>query len=202
MISQSTNKSPSIAKSEGLSFVQSLDSLGNVRYIKGVENKQTNREKTQMTNQQFQEFSNIAPLLRGYGATHGWRTALVSPSGDIVAVQRMGSAPSTTTMQLVFGAIEQYLLSDECHWTDCQLVGSSVSQMLGLEALKAWHNYRLAWGNDNPGMPHGQWSNGRDLQWTLYYISNGQKDIVMNGVLPEGWWEMDSDEQDRYLENN
>ena len=156
-----------------------------------------------MTTENFQGIDNEASLLsRGYGANLGWRTALINPDGDIVAIRGLGYSSSPVTMQLVFSEIEDYLLSGGCKWTDSELVASSVSQMLGLDVLQNWHNYSLAWGDASPGAAHGQWSNGIDSEWTLYFVANGRNSVVMKGVLPKGWWDLDQDDQYHYLQNN
>jgi hypothetical protein len=81
------------------------------------------------------------------------------------------------------------------------LVLRGPSQMLSLNELKAWHCFRLAWGDGDPLADYADSPNGRDDDWTLYFCSNGRKQPILAGKLPDGWWDMDDDEHYHYLQN-
>lgn len=137
----------------------------------------------------------------GYGASLGWRVALISPKGEVVDATTLGYDNAVPAASLVYGEIREYLQSPTCTWCGADTVVRDVAQMLGLSGLRQWHNFRLAWGDADPNEAYAECPNGRDTKWTLYFCANGRNSVVLTGQLPEGWWEMDEDDQYEYLLN-
>jgi hypothetical protein len=131
----------------------------------------------------------------GYGSSRGWRTALIAPSGEIVDVATCGNDFVTAANAMAFKEIKKYLCGDGAILCSASLVAMDVSQMLGIGALKNWHSLRMAWGDSDPSDSSSVYPNGRDREWHLYWCGNGEKDVLLSGLLPEGWWEMDEDER-------
>lgn len=126
-----------------------------------------------------------------------WKMQLVSPKGEVVDVGSMGNASGTFETTLAIREIVKYL--EECNTCGKDLVLMGPDQMMLNQSLRRYHNFRLAWGDNNPGGEFSCYPNGKDLNWKLYWIGGGLSEVVLEGTLPSEWWTWDDEERYTFL---
>ena len=127
-----------------------------------------------------------------------WKLQLVSPSGDIFDVGTMGYASSTLEHSYIFPQIKEFLEGSTL--TQREFVLEDLTQMLLNPGFHRFHGYRVAWGSHSPEERYSAYPNGQDLDWTLYRLINGQTRTLVQGKLPENWWDLDEDERYQIVE--
>lgn len=122
-----------------------------------------------------------------------WNLQLVSPSGEIFELGGLGYASSGIEHSYVMPEIRAFL--PESNLTQREFLLADLHQMLLNPNFQQWHGYRLAWGDAQPEDAHAAYPNGRDTRWTLYRLINGQTRVLLQGELPENWWDLEIEER-------
>lgn len=132
-----------------------------------------------------------------------WQMQLIDPQGKTWELGSIGYAASTPELSYVLGRVKEYLESDSCTLCSKHFVLADVWQTLINESLHPYHSLRLVWGSipEREVKPHSAYPNGRDIEWHLLWVGNGQVDVCTSGSLPEGWWDLDEDERQHQLQN-
>ena len=135
-----------------------------------------------------------------YGIKKTWRVALVAPDGEILYSKGLGYYSCVDAQSVAYHSIQKWLIANP-EWSGSSLVSRNISQMLGLDGLKEWHCFRLAWGNNDPNESYADAPNGRDLEWKFYFCANGRNQVLLTGSLPAEWWEWDDSHRYHYIQN-
>jgi hypothetical protein len=141
--------------------------------------------------------SDITGEFAGYGSGH-WRTALVSPEGQILDMKTLGHSGSCQSGAYAALLIKEFLKN--CDYCGADLVARNPYQALCLAGLREWHCFRLTWGVSDPEEAFASGSDGKSLDFALHYCANGKNERIFQGSLPEDWWELDDTDRQCLLE--
>lgn len=131
-----------------------------------------------------------------------WQLQLIDPQGKTWELGGMGYASASGETSYALNHIAEYLESD-CDWSGKDFVLADVWQTLINEGFHPYHCFRLVWGPipKKEIKAYSQYPNGRDIEWHLVFVANGQIKECLSGSLPEGWWELDEEERQHQLQN-
>jgi hypothetical protein len=145
----------------------------------------------------------ISPdAVMGYGGSRSreWKTAIISPEGEVVFMETLGYSAVVAAEVYAHHFIKKHYRENPGEIFSALMV-KHTSQMLALAELRRMTNLELVWGTpDSAITDHSHAPNGVDLDWFLIWAANGVRQIVVSGSLPDGWFEMDEYQQDELLE--
>ena len=115
----------------------------------------------------------------------------------IISKKAIGSSGSPCpAYQYACNKVSEFLRNEGDKYECVDLVLTDVPAFLS--DLKRWHDFTLAWGSVHPLAEHSECPNGRDIQFTLWKnfgFGSKQREPIFVGVLPDGWWDLDEDDQ-------
>ena len=138
----------------------------------------------------------------GYGGDRNreWKTAIISPEGEIVYMETLGYSAVNASSVYAHHFIKKYYQSNSTA-RFASLMVKHTAQMLALPELRRMTKLELVWGSKDSAITEYSYaSNDVDLDWFLLWVANGVREVVVSGSLPNGWFEMEW-EQYEILEN-